>query len=73
VTKYQPLYFYTESFEHATQKVREFARTLDRPFTVRYNPLTENIEVLDKKDAVVRFAKGIQSDMKILTDALEKF
>jgi len=73
VITYQPLYFITDSFDSAKTKVREFARTLDRPFTVRYNPLTENVEVLDKQEALSNFAKGIFSDMKILTEALNKF
>jgi len=39
----------TESFEDAKRKVKEFASSLERTFTVRYNALTESIEVLDQK------------------------
>ena len=36
-----------------------------RPFAVRYNPYTEMIEVLNKKETVVRFASNIRADMKV--------
>lgn len=72
ITMYQPLYYYTESFEDAKRKVKEFAATLERPFTVRYNALTERIEVLDTKHAISAFSKGIRNDMTTLTEALDK-
>ena len=43
------IYFVADSFKDAQQKVRDFANTLKRPYSVRYNPFTEAIEVLDKK------------------------
>jgi len=73
ITEYQPLYYVTDSFEEAKQKVRAFAANLKRPFSVRYNGLTENIEVLDKKDSIIKFAKDIHSEMKTLIQAIEKF
>eukprot|EP01124_Arcella_intermedia_P017434 TRINITY_DN24199_c0_g1_i1.p1 TRINITY_DN24199_c0_g1~~TRINITY_DN24199_c0_g1_i1.p1 ORF type:complete len:454 (-),score=72.43 TRINITY_DN24199_c0_g1_i1:22-1383(-) len=73
ITSYQPLYFVTESFEAATLKVREFAKSLDRPFAVRYNALTENVEILDKKDSLLKFVKNIQGDLKLLLEAIEKY
>jgi len=72
ITMFQPLYYYTESFEDAKRKVKEFASTLDRPFTVRYNALTETVEVLDTKSAVTSFSKQIRNDMSTLTEALDK-
>jgi len=72
ITEYQPLYFVTDGFDDAKQKVRDFAATLERPFSVRYNALTENIEVLDKKEAILKFAKDIYGEMKTLISALEK-
>ena len=71
VTMFQPLYYYTESFEDAKRKVRDFAKTeLSRPFSVRYNALTGTIEVLDDKQSVARFSKEIASSMAILNEAL---
>lgn len=70
ITKYQPLYFVTDSFEDAKKKMRDFAATLGRPFQVRYNPYTQNIEVLDNKDRLLSFAKTVSSEAALLTDAL---
>jgi len=72
ITKYQPKYFVTDSFETAKEQVRAFARTLDRPFTVRYNPLNENIDILDKKESLLVLSHSIQSDLKTLTEAIDK-
>lgn len=70
ITTYQPVYFVTESFEDAKKKIAEYAKTLNRPFSVRYNPYTQNIEVLDTKDKILQFANIIKSDFSVLTDAL---
>ncbi|CAG8610679.1 9215_t:CDS:10 [Funneliformis mosseae] len=72
VTEYQPIYFVAESFKDAQTKVREFAKTLNRPFSVRYNPYTESIEVLDNKEKIIRYTQNIKSDMTTLIDALER-
>ncbi|RHZ90290.1 hypothetical protein Glove_1g18 [Diversispora epigaea] len=72
VTEYQPIYFVADSFKDAQQKVRDFANTLKRPYSVRYNPFTEAIEVLDKKEKIVRHTQNIKNDMLILVDALER-
>jgi len=72
ITSYQPLYYVTDSFEDAKQKVRAFAATMQRPFSVRYNALTENIEVLDKKESIIKFANDIHSEMKTLIAAIDK-
>jgi phenylalanine-4-hydroxylase len=70
ITTYQPTYFVTESFEDAKKKISDYAKTLKRPFSVRYNPYTQNIEVLDSKDKILQFATTLRNDMDILTDAL---
>ncbi|CAG8517407.1 10319_t:CDS:10 [Ambispora gerdemannii] len=49
VTEYQKLYFVADSFKDAQQKIRDYAKTLTRSFSVRYNPYTETVEVLDDK------------------------
>eukprot|EP00484_Ammonia_sp_Unknown_P007718 CAMPEP_0197075102 /NCGR_PEP_ID=MMETSP1384-20130603/211442_1 /TAXON_ID=29189 /ORGANISM="Ammonia sp." /LENGTH=513 /DNA_ID=CAMNT_0042513945 /DNA_START=8 /DNA_END=1549 /DNA_ORIENTATION=+ len=45
ITKYQPLYYLAESFEDATVKMREFANSLDKPFTCRWNDVKEKLYV----------------------------
>jgi len=72
ITKYQPKYFVTESFAEAKAKVRAFARTLERPFSVRYNPFTENIDILDNKESLLLFGTGIHNDLKLFLDAMDK-
>ncbi|KAJ1966992.1 hypothetical protein H4R35_006843 [Dimargaris xerosporica] len=71
ITQFQPIYFVADSFRDATEKVREFARSLHRPFDVRYDPYSQTIEVLDSKDKVTRYAQSISADMQVLTHALE--
>ncbi|KAI9487614.1 MAG: Biopterin-dependent aromatic amino acid hydroxylase-domain-containing protein [Benjaminiella poitrasii] len=71
ITEFQPVYFVAESFKDAQEKVRDFAANMNRPFSVRYNALTQTIEVLDNKEKVVRFAKSIRDDMKTLATVLE--
>jgi len=45
---YQDIYYVAESFEDAKQKLRHWVTScLSRPFTVRYMPFTQSIEVLD--------------------------
>jgi len=70
ITSYQPLYYVAESFKDMKDKVREYAASLKRPFSVRYNPYTQMIEVLDKKEKLMRFATSIKADMHVLIDAI---
>ncbi|KAF3859334.1 hypothetical protein F7725_021733 [Dissostichus mawsoni] len=63
ITEYQPVYFVAESFEDAKEKVRKFANTIPRPFTVRYNPYTQSIEVLDNTQQLRNLADSIGSEM----------
>ncbi|XP_076015840.1 phenylalanine-4-hydroxylase isoform X2 [Genypterus blacodes] len=72
ITEFQPIYFVAESFEDAKERVRKFAATIPRPFTVRYNAYTQSIEVLDTTQQVRNLADNINSEMGILCDALRK-
>lgn len=72
ITEYQPIYFLAESFGKAQQKLKEFAYSIPRPFTVRYNPYTQSIEILDRKNQLEGLVKTIRSEMDILTDAIRK-
>ena len=69
----QPQYFVAESFKDATDRVRQYASKMKRPFSVRYNPYTETIEVLDTKEKLVKFASNIQRDMQQFVDVLNRF
>jgi phenylalanine-4-hydroxylase len=45
---------------------------MKRPFSARYNPYTETIEILDTKEKIVRYANNIRSEMQTLLDAITK-
>ncbi|KAI9164331.1 hypothetical protein H9P43_008160 [Blastocladiella emersonii ATCC 22665] len=72
ICEFQPVYYVAESFRDAKDKVREYAAGLKRPFSVRYNAVTETIEVLDTKEKLVRLAQSLRSELYTLSDALEK-
>ncbi|KAK4300630.1 hypothetical protein Pmani_027184 [Petrolisthes manimaculis] len=72
ITQYQPLYFVSESFEDAKQKLIQFAATINRPFAVRYNPYTQGVEILNSKPQIQTLVREINCDIQILTDALLK-
>lgn len=72
ITEFQPVYFVADSFESAKQKMREFAATIPRPFTVKYDPYTMSLEVIDSKSQVIKLAQNIKSEMTLLEDSLTK-
>ncbi|XP_022350900.1 phenylalanine-4-hydroxylase [Enhydra lutris kenyoni] len=72
VTEFQPLYYVAESFNDAKEKVRNFAATIPRPFSVRYDPYTQRIEVLDNTEQLKILADSINSEVGILCSALQK-
>ncbi|CAG5927376.1 unnamed protein product [Menidia menidia] len=72
ITEFQPVYFVAESFEDAKEKVRKFAATIPRPFSVRYNPYTQSIEVLDNPQRLMNLADSINNEMGKLCEALRK-
>uniref|UniRef100_H3D552 Phenylalanine-4-hydroxylase n=1 Tax=Tetraodon nigroviridis TaxID=99883 RepID=H3D552_TETNG len=72
ITEYQPVYFVADSFENAKEKVRRFAATIPKPFSVRYNPYTQSVEVLDNTKQLTNLADCISSEMAKLCEALRK-
>ncbi|XP_066561587.1 tyrosine hydroxylase 2 isoform X2 [Amia ocellicauda] len=69
---YQPVYFVSESFEDAKTKLRQYSSKIKKPFSVRYDPFTCTIEVLDKPQKVRNALSQMREDLKILYAALEK-
>ncbi|RWS23115.1 protein henna-like protein, partial [Leptotrombidium deliense] len=72
ITEYQPIYFLSESFEDSQHKLREYAKTIPRPFHVRYNAYTQSVETLDSKLQINTLVRDIQSEMQMLLDAIRK-
>ena len=51
---------------------REFARTIPRPFSVRYNPYTQSIEVVKDKGSMDKVLNDIRYELDVLQDAIGK-
>ncbi|XP_013413331.1 tryptophan 5-hydroxylase 1 [Lingula anatina] len=72
ITTYQDGYFYTDSFEDAKEKMRQFAMTIKRPFAVRYNPYTQSVDVLDSARQIAIVVNELKGDLCIISDAVKK-
>ncbi|XP_033101997.1 phenylalanine-4-hydroxylase-like isoform X2 [Anneissia japonica] len=72
ITEFQPVYFESDSFEDAIEKMKTFAASIPRPFSVHYNPYTQTVEVLDKKDKLKDLATNIKGELITLIDAINK-
>lgn len=72
ITSFQPIYFAADSFIDAKEKLRQYALTLPRPFSVRYNAYTQSVEVINSKQQVINLTKEIRGDLSLLEDALVK-
>ncbi|KAI8791909.1 tryptophan 5-hydroxylase 1 [Biomphalaria glabrata] len=72
ITTFQDVYFYTDSFEEAKEKMRQFALTIKRPFAVRYNPYTESVDVLDSTRCIASVVSELKGDLCIVSDALKR-
>lgn len=51
---------------------RKYAATIPRNFSVRYNPYTQSIEVLDSKPQIENLVQNLHQEMSLLLDALRK-
>ncbi|KAI9027979.1 Biopterin-dependent aromatic amino acid hydroxylase-domain-containing protein [Hyaloraphidium curvatum] len=77
ITAYQPKYFLAGSFAGLKDQILLYTSSptnfSSRPFAVRYNALTEQIEVLDSKERLVRFARQVvRGDLGRLLGAVER-
>ncbi|TKS70377.1 Tryptophan 5-hydroxylase [Collichthys lucidus] len=54
------------------QKAREFAKTIQRPFTVRYDPYTQSMDVLKDTNSINGMVKDIRHELDIVEDALNR-
>ncbi|XP_013862690.1 tryptophan 5-hydroxylase 1 [Austrofundulus limnaeus] len=72
ITTFQKAYFVAESFEEAKNKMREFARTLKRPFTVHYNPYTQSVDILKDTSNINSMVKDIRHELDIVEEALSR-
>ncbi|KAL2103105.1 hypothetical protein ACEWY4_002273 [Coilia grayii] len=68
---YQPVYFVSDSFEDAKAKLRQFSSTIQRPFAIRYDPITSSLEVLDRPAKIQKVLGQMQEELKTLSHALD--
>uniref|UniRef100_A0A4W6EMK0 Tyrosine 3-monooxygenase n=1 Tax=Lates calcarifer TaxID=8187 RepID=A0A4W6EMK0_LATCA len=67
---YQPVYFVSESFSDAKEKFRTYVAGIKRPFSVRFDPYTNSVEVLDNPLKIQGGLEWVKDELKMLTDAL---
>ncbi|XP_010633955.1 tyrosine 3-monooxygenase [Fukomys damarensis] len=67
---YQPVYFVSESFSDAKDKLRGYASRIQRPFSVKFDPYTQAIDVLDSPHTIRRSLEGIQDQLHTLVHAM---
>ncbi|KAK0144014.1 Tryptophan 5-hydroxylase [Merluccius polli] len=72
ITTFQEVYFVSESFEEAKTKMREFAKTIRRPFTVRYNPYTQSVDALKDTSSITTIVEDLRHELDIVGDALNR-
>ncbi|CAF4462238.1 unnamed protein product, partial [Rotaria magnacalcarata] len=42
------------------------------PYTIHYNPFTQNMEVVDGNEQIVSMVRTLRNDMDIIIDALRR-
>ncbi|KAM9302317.1 tyrosine 3-monooxygenase [Gastrophryne carolinensis] len=67
---YQPVYFVSESFADAKEKLRNYVSRIKRPFALRYDPYTASIEVLDTPSRIQSSLEELRDELQTLTNAL---
>uniref|UniRef100_A0A8D0GDW0 Tyrosine 3-monooxygenase n=1 Tax=Sphenodon punctatus TaxID=8508 RepID=A0A8D0GDW0_SPHPU len=67
---YQPVYFVSESFNEAKDKLRSYAARIKRPFLVKYDPYTHSIELLDNPQKIHLSLESVKDELHLLIDAL---
>lgn len=52
--------------------LRDFAKTIKRPFSVYYNPYTQSIDLLKDTRSIENVVQDLRSDLTTVCDALGK-
>ncbi|XP_048405180.1 tyrosine hydroxylase 2 [Stegostoma tigrinum] len=69
---FQPVYFVSESFEDAKSKLWIYACKIRRRFSLRYDPLTCSVELLDTPHKIKKALTQVCDELKNLCFALDK-
>ncbi|XP_071817612.1 tyrosine 3-monooxygenase-like isoform X1 [Apostichopus japonicus] len=71
-TTYQPIYYVSESFQDAKEKLRTYVKNMKRPHNVVYDPYTQSIHLLDNSETIKNVLMDIRSQVDAATAAFEK-
>ncbi len=69
---YQPIYFLAETFEDAKEKLRIYAKSLQRPYDLVYDAHTQSLRILDNIKVVHDLSAQLKLDMDVLEHALDR-
>uniref|UniRef100_A0A493TAQ5 Biopterin-dependent aromatic amino acid hydroxylase family profile domain-containing protein n=1 Tax=Anas platyrhynchos platyrhynchos TaxID=8840 RepID=A0A493TAQ5_ANAPP len=72
ITTFQEVYFVSESFEEAKEKMREFAKTIKHPFGMQYNPYTQSVQILKDTKSIASMVNELRHELDVVIDALSK-
>ncbi|XP_077569259.1 tryptophan 5-hydroxylase 1-like [Stigmatopora nigra] len=72
ITAFQNVYFVADAFDDAKTKMREFAKSIKRPFSLRYDAYTQSVEVLDDSGSIRMLVEDLRHHLDIVEDALGK-
>ncbi|GAB1609761.1 tryptophan 5-hydroxylase 1-like [Argonauta hians] len=72
VSTFQDAYFVSESFKEAQNQIREFASNIKRPFTVRYDPYSQTVMVMDCLVSISQVVNYVRADLCLISDAINK-
>ncbi|KAJ8248891.1 hypothetical protein GJAV_G00228890 [Gymnothorax javanicus] len=70
ITTFQELYFVSDSFEDAKVKMRDFAKSIKRPFSVRYNPYTRSVDILKDTSSIINVVEELKYELDTVADAV---
>ncbi|CAO4368010.1 unnamed protein product [Caenorhabditis nigoni] len=69
---YQPLYFVADSIHDALAKLRKYASSMDRPFSVVYDPFTKSIETIQSSADLEKAFSRLSNDLSAITHAADR-
>ncbi|XP_061132691.1 tryptophan 5-hydroxylase 1-like [Syngnathus typhle] len=72
ITAFQNVYFVTETFDDAKSKMREFAKRIRRPFSVRYDAYTQSVAVLKDSGSIQTLLRDLRHELDVVDDALNR-
>uniref|UniRef100_A0A1I8AR75 BH4_AAA_HYDROXYL_2 domain-containing protein n=1 Tax=Steinernema glaseri TaxID=37863 RepID=A0A1I8AR75_9BILA len=68
---YQPIYFVAKSIFDAMSRLRQYAKSFSKPFSVMYDPFTQTVDVIDQPRQLERWMEKLKTDLSTLTDAFD--